>query len=851
MSDQRIQTSFASGELAPSLFARVDLAKYKSGAALLRNFFVDYRSGASTRTGTEFVIQCLVSNKRVRLIEFQYSVLTTYVLEFGDFYIRFITDGGAVLEDPFAISAANNGNPGQIAVIGHNYVNGDWLFIDGVVGAVGYNNRFVSVTVSGDVLTLYDVNGNPINAAAFGTYLSGGTTARVYKIASPYAAEDLDLIKFVQSASVLTLVHPDYVPYNLSRVAAANWTLTPISFATSAATPAGVACTASAVGTSNYSYIVTALDADGQESLPSTPGIMANAVNVSTTQGTIHVTWTAAANAASYNIYKAQISNGAAVPSGVAHGYVGNVTGLAFDDSNIVPDFLTTPPIASDPFDNGNHPGTVGFFEQREVFAAPTANPLTFYMSQPGAFNNFNYSHPIQEDDSIEGTLVSTQVNAIKAMVAMPGGLVMLTARGSWQVNGGGADTAITPINAKATPQAFNGASDVRPLVSNSNILFVQEKGSIVRDLSYNIYGNIYTGMDISVLSNHLFYGYTITEWTYSEEPFKIVHAVRDDGVMLALTYVKEQEIYGWTHYDTLGTFQSVASITEGEVDAVYTIVKRYIGGQWLQFIERFADRTFEYGAEDAWNVDCGVRSTLPEPAAGLTASAATGSCTFNADAAVFSSADVDKVLRMGGGIANITTFVTPTQVIGTLIRDIRKLLPNASTPTPLPALAGEWTLTSPATVFSGLDHLNGQTVSILADGGVVTPQVVVAGAITLAQSATKVNVGLGFTAQLQTMYLDIGEPTIQGKRKKISALTMRVADTRGLYAGTTFETLVPNKELNQATILNRPSELITSDQRVIMDPSWNEFGQICIQITDPLPATILGVIPEITIGDK
>src|SRR6516162_4934214 len=142
--------------------------------------------------------------------------------------------------------------------------------------------------------------------------------------------------------------------------------------------------------------------------------------------------------------------------------------------------------------------------------------------------------------------------------------------------------------------------------------------------------------------------------------------------------------------------------------------------------------------------------------------------------------------------------------------------------------------------------------VSILADGGVIPPQQVKNGTITLTEPATKVTAGLGFVAQLQTMRLDTGNQgeggTIQGKRKKLAAVT--ATDTRGVYIGTTFNTLVPAKELYKSTLLNNPQALITGDERIIMDPSWNTEGQVCIQVSDPLPATILGVIPEIIIGD-
>jgi len=874
MSDNAIQTSFASGELAPSIFAHTDLSKYKSGAALMRNFFVDYRSGASTRPGTRFIMQAFISSKTVRLIPFQFSSSIAYIIEFGDFYCRFITNAGAVLETGFAISAVNNTNPGQVTAAGNNFLNGDWVYVTGVLGAAKYNNRFYTVGVSGATLTLFDVNGNPVDTTAFGTYTGGGLISRVYKIASPYAAIDLALLKFVQSASVMTITHPSYVPYNLSAVGPTNWTFTAISFGTSLSAPTGLGTSAAGGTGAYYSYTVTAVDASGQESVAATAVALDNKANITTTAGTNTVTWAAVAGAASYNVYKTELSTAGVVPTGLAYGFIGSATGTSFIDSNIVPDFTITSPIVYNPF-IGNNPDCFCYFQQRATYAGSNADPTSFWMSQPGAFNNFNYSNPTQDDDSITDTIVSLQVNAIKSMVPMPGGLVMLTSKGAWQVSGGqggaGGIGAITPINAIATPQAYNGASDVQPLVINYDIVYVQAKGSIVRDLSYNIYANIYTGTDISVLSNHLFLSYQITEWAYAEEPFKIIWAIRDDGTLLSLTFVKEQEIYGWAHSDTLGLFKSVASITEGQVDAVYVVAQRYIGGRFVQMIERLDDRMFTYSntnpldsptlpipciranAESAWCVDCGLQSALPTPAATLSADSSYGAVNFSASAAVFAIGDVGSIIRMGGGIAAVNTYVSPTQVLGTWTTSPSRIVPNDSLKTPVPQASGDWSLTAPFTTFNGLDYLYGQTVSILADGGVVTPQVVTNGAITFDNPVSLVTAGLGFRAQLQTMYLDVNDSggTIQGKRKKINALSVRVVNTRGLQGGSTFGSLVPIKELAPQVVLGQPIPLVTADERFIMDPNWTVEGQICLQQDDPLPATVLGVIPEITIGDK
>jgi hypothetical protein len=108
---------------------------------------------------------------------------------------------------------------------------------------------------------------------------------------------------------------------------------------------------------------------------------------------------------------------------------------------------------------------------------------------------------------------------------------------------------------------------------------------------------------------------------------------------------------------------------------------------------------------------------------------------------------------------------------------------------------------------------------------------------------------GLAYTCQLQTLYLDVGEPTIQGKRKNISAMTVRVDQSRGLKMGQTFDDLTEFKDRNLNTI-GFPIELFTGDDRIIIGGGWNSEGQLCIQQDYPLPATILGVIPEIQVGD-
>lgn len=274
----------------------------------------------------------------------------------------------------------------------------------------------------------------------------------------------------------------------------------------------------------------------------------------------------------------------------------------------------------------GTYPGDVAYFQQRRVYSDTQNAPDTYFMSQPGNYTNFDSSVPVVDSDSITGKPWAQQINGIQFMVPMPNGLIVLTGLGAWLLNGFG-NSAITPSNQQAQAQAYNGCTAiVPPIVINYNILYVQAKGSIVRDLAFNFYANVYTGTDTTVLSNHLFNFFQIIQWAYAEEPYRLVWAVRNDGSMLSLTYLKEQEVNAWARHDTNGFFVSVCSVVEPPVDAVYVVVKRYIIGQskWMYYIERMDNRNWIH-AEDCFCVDAGLQYPMTYPAATLTPAAANG----------------------------------------------------------------------------------------------------------------------------------------------------------------------------------------------------------------------------------
>ena len=519
-----------------------------------------------------------------------------------------------------------------------------------------------------------------------------------------------------------------------------------------------------------------------------------------------------------------------------------------------------------------NWPSCVGYFDQRKVFAGSNQTPTGIWLTQPGNYKNMNVSVIPRDDDAITETIsapppgASTEVNVIRACVAMPSGLLVFSSGGAWQITSGTATGSLTPSTINAQAHAFGGISEILiPLPINYELLFVQEKGSIVRDMSYNYYINIYTGTDLSALSNHLFFGHKIVSWCWAEEPHKLIWAVREDGILLSMTYLKEQEIYAWTWHDTQGVVENVASISENGQNAVYMVVRRFIGapltGVWKRYVERLATRN--YGANGelgiaadpalCWCVDAGLVYARQYPNATLLTWGTVGTnVQFITDdgVAVFAPTDVGKIIRGGGGVAQITSFVNSTWVYCTVLVPLSNTLPNDPT-TPIPLPAGTWSCTLPVTSVSGLGHLEGKTVQILYDGNVAPPQVVTGGQVTLPRAATAVIVGLGFTWQLQTLPLNTGQPTTKGRRKNINSATAILHQSRGVQMGPDFSTLTRIKDRPlRATRNGQPAPLFTGEYRMNVNSKWNMTGQICLQGTDPVPATVLAVVPEVLVGD-
>lgn len=779
-----IQASFTAGELSPRLAGRVDLAKYQTGLALCRNMLLMPHGGCTRRPGTRFVAEVKDSTKKVRLIPFEFSTVQTYMLEFGNLYMRVYKDGGQVMN-----------------------------------GAV------------------------PV------------------EIVTPYSDTDVVSLKFAQNADTLFLTHPDYAPRTLTRTSHTAWTLSTMTFIdgpyldenidqSKTITPSGkgqyvangtfdndiagwtdkstgvnakilwdsqsmMDLIGVAAGTAYGQQTVTVPTASveytlefevksgpvtvrvgtsdgGQEALSDVSyekGIQTIKFTPSATTIYLGFLHTANASRAVDNVsisrqesitltanFAAFASNAAGSIFSLQHGaYRGYVRVDTVSNSSNAGATVMEALAATSPTykwregawsDNQGWPGAVVFHQQRLTFACTTKSPQTFWASKSGKYTDFTPG--AEADDPVNVTVASNQVNAINWLVSQKS-LAVGTVGSEWRIGSAdGSDSVMTPANATAIQETAYGSHQTLPPVrAGSGILFAQRGGRKIRELVYSFQTNGWVAPDLSLLAEHITVG-GIVDMAYAQEPDSIVWMVRSDGVLLGLTYNRAEEVVGWHWHDTDGLFEQVATIHSGEHDQVWVVVNRTIGGVAKRYVEYFMPTFVDQEREDAVFVDCSLSYS-------------------------------------GAG----------------------------------------------ATSFSGLTHLEGKTVDILADGSVRSPKVVASGAVSIDKSAVKAAIGLPFTSQIQTLRIEGGgeDGTSQGHIKRIAQVTMRLHRSLGYEVGQAGGTLVRPPHRSSATLLGQAPDLFTGDEKVAIDNHYDMDGQITIQQTQPYPLTVLAVICQVGVN--
>ncbi len=943
--------SWGAGEIAPEFYARVDQIRNATGAKTLRNFTVDKSGGVKNRAGFKFMGTLFDPTAAVRLRHWIFNTEQTYLLEFSDELLTFWRNGSPILETAVNIASITLGTTTTIETSGaHSYSVGDKVYLSDIGGTTELNGRyFVVKTVptsttftlgwAGDG-TAYNT---AVNSTSYTTYTSGGTTERLYAIATPYGTADLADLKFAQSADTMVITHPDYEPRTLTRTAHTSWTITTPTYGPSTDYPTGGSGTGNSSGNRNFSYQVTAVDeATGIESYAGTaqartisaiskasPGVVTTSTSHGYTTGDEVVFETISGmtelsnrrfkievvdadefrlvgeDTSSYGTFTsgtAYISNiklnsitppnmddpvdlvlNAAAVAGVRYnvykefggiyGFIGSTYGLTFRDSGITPDTLASTPIYREPFRGaGNYPSCCAFYQQRLVLGGTDNIPNGAEASVVGDYFNFTIHSPSQDSDAVVFSTAG-HVDRIRDMVALDK-LVVFTSGAEFIIAGGGEGGTLTPTEINARPRTFYGSGDLFPLPIDANILFIPERGQTVRDFSYSIKASApegYASEDRMLWSRHLLRSHNVTDWAFQRTPDSTVWMVREDGQLLSMTYLPDQDLFGPARHDHEGgVIENVCVIPEGEgdeaEDVLYAVVVHTLeDDSESRYLERLTRRDFT-AIEGAVFVDSASiydgTGTGTVTITGTTfTNLVTSTLTFGT-AQTWSSSTVGDDIQVNGLDASgdakqircrVTAYVSPTELT---------VIPHDTVPTTMRSTAlSDWRY-APDTI-TGLHHLEGKTVSVLGDGYAAASALnptydatytVSDGAFTFEgdQRYGKVIVGLPITADLET--LPLGNPAedgrFSGKTKLITSVWLSVAATRGPYIGTKApedDDEDPVERLYEPKVrrlegYDEPTDLFTGTLKQRTDSRWDRNGVVFLRQMEPVPCTITAI---------
>ena len=845
-------TNFTGGELSPRLDGRTDLTKYTSGCATLENLVVYPHGSAARRPGSTFLAEVADSANKTRLIPFEFSTTQTYMLEFSNLKMRVYKDSGAVLEGDKTISAITKANPAVVTATSHGYSNGDEVVISSVGGMTEVNGkRFLVADKTTNTFELQDKDGVDINSSSFTTYTSGGVSNKVFELATPYTTAQLFDIKFAQSADVMYITHPEHEVEKLSRTGHTAWTLTDVDFTGGPFQDANITTTtlnpaSHTVGTG------VAVVASAVTGINGGSGFLATDIGrlINFRDGYMKVT----ARADTTNITVEIIKDlGSATAS--ADWSLG-----AFSDTT-------------------GHPSCVTFFEQRLVFAGTTNQPQTIFFSKSGDYENMdaNIGGTIADDDAIIYTIASNQVNAIRFMTSTRT-LIIGTAGGEFTVSGGGTDSAVTPTNILIKKQSNHGSANVDAIAVGNATLFLQRAKRKIRELAYNFDVDGYIAPDMTILAEHITEG-GLTQIAYQQEPNQIVYGVRGDGELVGLTYQREQQVTAWHRHIFGGRF-GIATLTVSDYANIASGTKLTLtksDGTTVNFTSTTGtagtnefktqtnNNTTATNLKNTINGHDDFTATVSSAVVTITETAheATGYLTIK-------SFDSTRLTATSEGKAVVeSAAVIPTDDTEYQVYVIIKRTINGATKryveflnvfdfdqtdnTTFNFLDSELSYSGSAvSTLSGLDHLEGQVVSILADGATHPNKTVSSGSITLDRSAKSVKVGLAYTSLLQTMRLNAGSQngTSQGKTKRIYDITVRMFETIGVEVGPDLSNMERIPFRSSADLMDEGIPPFTGDKEVEFRGNYETDGFIFVRQTQPLPFTILSLYPRLTTND-
>jgi len=801
--------SFNAGELSPRMAGRLDHPKFHDGCRTLENAICTVQGPAYRRGALRFVKEVKTSAKTTRVIPFEVGADAAYILEMGDLYFRFyysnarIESGGSPVEvvtpfieaDLFDVQRAQSADVLYLAHAAYEQRKLSRLLADGTSWGFKTIKFNPPPTFEDDT----DYSGGTIKVALSDIT---GAGVKVVSSAAVFLAADKDrLLKYLDAVASFTAYvgTSEMTAEILDDFPEALVDTTPVSTLTSTGTTVdfsaahGISAAQATAGiwlrltsgpqagemrqvasvtdadtvvlvtafsvdqaavawSKHYAIAAGAWKIDGSPVATLTPSVASPLGAITTlTLGAagwraVDVTLGKYVKIAS-GIVKLTTFTSATVVSGQIVKILSGIAAIAGGDwSAEVPSWSAA----------HGYPSALCFYEQRLDYGGTARQPTTIWGSASGDYENF--AAGVNAGDSFEHALTGLGVNAVRWLVpskVLMGG----TVAAEFTIRGDG-DSALTPTNPRPLPETNHGSSTTMPVKIGPFVLFVQAHKRKIREITYDFQKDTFVAPDLTRFAEHITEGGGIVDMAYQQESDSILWCVRADGVLLGLTYNREEEVFGWHRHITDGLFESVAVIPDpvNNRDQLWAVVKRTINGATKRYIEYLDPDVIE----------------------------------------------ADSFVHYQGAAA---------------------------------------------TVITGLDHLEGKAVDVVADGFVVTGHVVASGQITLTKAASDVVVGLHYETTIEPEppdYIDDKGRNNINAQKQWAEVVLRL-----------FETSLSGVTINGKSLparagsdpLNTATALFTGDVRTPL-LGTTRAGILTIKQTLPLPFTLLAVAGTLDVGD-
>lgn len=740
-----LQASFASGEISDDIASRVDLDKFQAALLTCTNMTVKPYGGIVKRMGSRYIGATKYSDKKSIIVRFNKAVGSAYLLEIGYKYIRVWESGaylGIELETPFEESDLKylrfNQSADTMYICSRKYPvkilkrnsDSDWTISDYKADIAPFevvnldeNNKITPSALEG-VITV------SMTADYFSPELIGSQV----KIIHDMETKTVSLSGSGTSAIVL-------VGKSWKIITHGTWS-------------GSVVVESSLDGTNWKSYrkYTSSSDFNASES-----GSVEEYTYLRVTQS---ITGGSCSSDLTANNYSHE---------GIVE--LTAVTDAKNATAKVIKKIGSTVAVDTWHLSSWNnklgYPACSCFFQDRLVFAATSFNPHVIWMSRTGDYYNFGVEKAdgtITDDSAITIPIISRELHQINHLIPAQD-LIVLTNGNEWIISG---DSVVTPTNISPAFQTARGCSETEPQFIGNRTVYVQRRGGTIRDMGYAYDSDNYTGDDLTQLAKHLVDKYQLSDSTYVQDPYSQIMFTRNDGKIIALTYIREQKVYGWGTVETDGNYESVACVPSADVDSVFFVVSRNINGQTVRYIEEFDQEVTSDNVQD------------------------------------YSLVDSYKKYAFGAATTTLT----------------------------------------------GLNHLIGKTVQILADGRVQQDKIVSpSGEIELEQPAKNIVVGLKYLAKIQQPNFEIQsqDGTIQGRKAMVSEVILRLKKSLGGKVGKNF---IDMSDIAYDEMMGTgPYTLFSGDKNATVSDTFSFDTKVCILHDTPLPFNLNALIRAVSFG--